>query len=443
MAGQSRETAIDLTSPTRPPPPRSSSRRRDSEETIRAAAHNHPRPGMGASRPSGATRQSSDVVLPPWQPDAAVDRCPVCGTDFSFWYRKHHCRKCGRVVCAGCSPHRITIPRQYVVQPPALPDADRWPLGPPIGNPYRTLEGGEVVRVCNPCVPDPWTPGAEPDGPAQPTDVPPRRRDSHEPARYRYQQFPPPPSLQRPQPPVTSNPPGGLSQSLPPNNPAGPNSRAPPPPPPDHTRPSTHRYTASASTAIPPTTQPQPARQRPPAGTTSTTNLQPQPRPPRREIPEEDECPVCGLELPPGDAVREAHIQECITARFSSNPSNTTSVGSAPHLHPPRTSSTQSAPTATDAPPTAPSTSAPSNTTTTRPRATSYRPRGMAVYRATEKDCADAAGEPQECVICFEEFQPGEEMGRMECLCKFHRTCIRAWWETKGVGSCPTHMLHE
>lgn len=45
----------------------------------------------------------------------------------------------------------------------------------------------------------------------------------------------------------------------------------------------------------------------------------------------------------------------------------------------------------------------------------------MLVYRAKEKDCVGTGGEPQECVICFEEFEEGDEMGRLECLCKFHR----------------------
>lgn len=67
----------------------------------------------------------------------------------------------------------------------------------------------------------------------------------------------------------------------------------------------------------------------------------------------------------------------------------------------------------------------------------------MLVYHATEKDAFDEEGEAQECVICFEEFQPGDEMGRLECLCKFHRACIRGWWEMKGRGTCPTHQLHD
>lgn len=37
-------------------------------------------------------RRDSDIVLPPWQPDSEVTQCPVCGSQFSFFFRKHHCR---------------------------------------------------------------------------------------------------------------------------------------------------------------------------------------------------------------------------------------------------------------------------------------------------------------------------------------------------------------
>ena len=101
--------------------------------------------------------------LPRWQPDSQVTKCPICGIPFSFWFRKHHCRKCGRVVCASCSPHRITIPRQFIVRPPgsstatssstaASPVAGR---DDPLSRINPALGGGEEVRLCNPCVPDP------------------------------------------------------------------------------------------------------------------------------------------------------------------------------------------------------------------------------------------------------------------------------------------------
>ena len=126
-------------------------------------------------------RTNRDITLPKWQPDAEASKCPICGTSFSFWYRKHHCRKCGRVVCGSCSPHRITIPRQFIVHSPeegasspvtrdtvpevvdltgendssddALNSDER-----PQSSDYRidpALGGGQEVRLCNPCVPDP------------------------------------------------------------------------------------------------------------------------------------------------------------------------------------------------------------------------------------------------------------------------------------------------
>lgn len=64
-----------------------------------------------------------------------------------------------------------------------------------------------------------------------------------------------------------------------------------------------------------------------------------------------------------------------------------------------------------------PASNLPSASFTQRRRTT-----GMVVYNASEKDCVSEDGEePQECVICFEEFAVGDEMGRLECLCKFHK----------------------
>lgn len=59
---------------------------------------------------------------------------------------------------------------------------------------------------------------------------------------------------------------------------------------------------------------------------------------------------------------------------------------------------------------------------------------GLFPFVATEKDCIDDA----ECAICFEDFEPGAKMARLECFCRFHEACIRGWWEKKP-GMCPVH----
>ena len=62
-------------------------------------------------------KKTSAFVLPTtappkeqWVADADVDLCPCCQTvQFSMFDRRHHCRRCGRVVCAHCSPHRRLV----------------------------------------------------------------------------------------------------------------------------------------------------------------------------------------------------------------------------------------------------------------------------------------------------------------------------------------------
>ncbi|GAQ05529.1 hypothetical protein ALT_2850 [Aspergillus lentulus] len=409
-----------------------------------------------------------EYIRPRWQPDSEVTNCPICGTTFSFWYRKHHCRKCGRVVCAACSPHRITIPRQFIVRPPEpnrspaatlIParaaqiinlDGDDTSQSPVAINP--ALGGGEEVRLCNPCVPDPnpeplrgytaargggdqgtnWGRGLPSQG---------RHRSYHSMSTSTRQfpydafvsfvnsrsrvlntdKFSPfqtessssrlnrrsrssndytglggalggvfSSSLQE-RPMRYGSLPGSqysnrhVSSSARPYLGYFPAHRHLPPPAPEGTSVST-------------------------GGSFSTTGDDHDFHrrvfyPPRRHVDESDICPICSDELPPlgengNEDAREAHIRECIES----------------HGRGTRSASRGGSPVA----------AAPV-------------PVRMLAFTATEKDCLGQDGAVQECTICMEDYEVGQPLVRLECLCKFHKRCIVEWFERKK--ECPVHKV--
>ncbi|CAK7213392.1 hypothetical protein SCUCBS95973_001791 [Sporothrix curviconia] len=151
-------------------------------------------------------------------------------------------------------------------------------------------------------------------------------------------------------------------------------------------------------------------------------------RAPAPQIAEEDECPVCRCELPrrslPNfEALREAHITECIVTHSQY-------MGGS-------SSNTLSAPAPSTSLPNSPGEAATAAALATTAGAPPPPPRrtGMFPYRATEKDCVDDA----ECTICLEEFEVGVGMARLECFCRFHERCILAWF-VKHPGCCPVHQ---
>ena len=51
-----------------------------------------------------ATKPLDDHYVPPvWEQDHSTTACPLCRKDFGLINRRHHCRKCGSVVCGKCS----------------------------------------------------------------------------------------------------------------------------------------------------------------------------------------------------------------------------------------------------------------------------------------------------------------------------------------------------
>ncbi|RCI09938.1 hypothetical protein L249_8378 [Ophiocordyceps polyrhachis-furcata BCC 54312] len=380
-------------------------------------------PGMQRARSSedgGASQHrtqgggsSPEVALPRWQPDAEVTYCPICNTQFSIFVRKHHCRKCGRVVCNSCSPHRIIIPHQYIVRAPGSEVSSMSTttslLLDGLGAGYFDAggsSGGERVRLCNPCVPDPNT--APPQSPASSTGA---SSPSHRRSRSNvygvahgggggggygaaavfttgrsgdaYQYYAPRwrSVTMGPTPHGGSGGPSGrigathhapLDRFLA-AGPSGASSRR-------HRHNSFGDATSSRHRALPP----------------------PPPPPPPPQIAEEDECPICHGELPSRglpnyETLRESHISLCIQAHSTYGSPRGGGGGSDGQPAPRRT--------------------------------------GMYTYAATEKDCVDDA----ECTICLEEFAVGVAMARLECLCRFHKACISAWF-VNHPGRCPVHQ---
>ncbi|KAF3234732.1 hypothetical protein TWF192_001225 [Orbilia oligospora] len=190
-----------------------------------------------------------------------------------------------------------------------------------------------------------------------------------------------------------------------------------------------------------------------------THSAPPQPQP---RLKETDYCPICMTVLPPPNPVtkdesaREAHIQQCIE----------NAVGSPEVSRRRSTSGTPSNPaslannTMSSQPARALSTTPSQDQTQThapgpersRRNTVSNRAGGsgrMVVYTATEKDTfamgndAEADGQKAECVICFEEFEAGDSIARLECFCRYHKKCITDWFNRRMDGQCPVHAMNE
>jgi len=58
-------------------------------------------------------KKAADSYAAVWVPDAEATKCMHCKrAEFSLITRRHHCRKCGMVVCNDCSNKRFLLPEQ-------------------------------------------------------------------------------------------------------------------------------------------------------------------------------------------------------------------------------------------------------------------------------------------------------------------------------------------
>ncbi|XP_028295760.1 pleckstrin homology domain-containing family F member 1 [Gouania willdenowi] len=66
-----------------------------------------------SSMQQGSAHGASVDLAVPWVPDHVSDVCMRCPNRFSFTQRRHHCRKCGFVVCGACSKQRAVITHMH------------------------------------------------------------------------------------------------------------------------------------------------------------------------------------------------------------------------------------------------------------------------------------------------------------------------------------------
>ncbi|KAK7748224.1 carboxypeptidase Y-deficient [Diatrype stigma] len=71
-------------------------------------------------------RKAIEQLVVTWEEDAKVSRCPFCQQDFGSWtFRRHHCRICGRVVCADPQTACSSEVGLSVANPGALPTTEK------------------------------------------------------------------------------------------------------------------------------------------------------------------------------------------------------------------------------------------------------------------------------------------------------------------------------
>ncbi|KAG1147305.1 hypothetical protein G6F37_004977 [Rhizopus arrhizus] len=74
-----------------------------------------------------------------WELDRHAPECRRCHRRFNFLVRRHHCRRCGQIVCDKCSSHRIKLPVEELIEDPMVSSSQ-----------YPFL-ASQTQRVCDAC----------------------------------------------------------------------------------------------------------------------------------------------------------------------------------------------------------------------------------------------------------------------------------------------------
>lgn len=381
---------------------------------------------------------------PVWQDDSEVTSCFLCHSKYSFFNRRHHCRKCGNVVCGNCSDQLVKyFPNTYVV------NSD---------NTLSRLNQYEIYRTCDVCVEEITMIRTALFGNANPSPSPLHSQVS---------------SIDE-----------GISFSQPSDDQVDDNEC-------DNDNDSTTKYLTRTTTCTMETSTDS-SLVLPQQDETSSSHGHNHKHSDRHgrhhhrhnknqaedDISSDDNlCPICSTNLLKEyigeykkkglsvnnishdnyEAFKESHINDCLTSfdfnpdaqRFSSPQStgvrghtrNKMLVYNIPPIPKPKF---ESIPNNTG------------NSVDTFKQSlhddnilTSSNSNEEVVGSVNSYSTIQPSAEKQtfqgidnECVICLEDLKPGDKVGRLECLCIFHYKCIKDWFNKKGYGECPVHFVH-
>ncbi|CAO3644217.1 unnamed protein product [Mucor fragilis] len=106
-----------------------------------------PHSSRGRSVSSVSPSNLNGSILPRsqrvWEMDRQAPECRRCHRRFNFLVRRHHCRRCGQIVCDKCSSNRIRLPVEELIEDPMV-SPSQYPL-----------LASQSQRVCDTCYREP------------------------------------------------------------------------------------------------------------------------------------------------------------------------------------------------------------------------------------------------------------------------------------------------
>lgn len=84
--------------------------------------------------------EQEEEMIPTWENNKEAISCRRCQKWFNFIIRRHHCRKCGQIICNSCSQHRVYLPPSDIIIPNGKVDLNQLSCKP--------------QRVCDTCILD-------------------------------------------------------------------------------------------------------------------------------------------------------------------------------------------------------------------------------------------------------------------------------------------------